>query len=116
MELRELQNGEVVLYDGRFNYWAIDGTPYGCSPDVMVRAKRVGHVAPKSVFAWQEDPGLYGPFYVKAVMGGGLVPSFTAGGSVVFLRMWAVEHNVVIRLVSCHSDRNVARTGVDWEA
>ena len=111
--LRSPDTNQVFFTDSHHLY-AIDGTPYSLdrASDWPSATKELDE--PFTLFDWQASPGDYGPHYVVARLTdqrSGL--SFTAGGSVVYIRAWAHENWHKVTLLVCYADRNEARAQAD---
>jgi len=111
--VRNPNTNAVMLIDGCYAY-TIDGTPYSIDrtanwPDVTKPNSE------PALFDWQASPGDYGPHYVEARITDRAGLSFTAGGSVVYIRAWAQENNCHVTLLRCFADRNSARASAEVE-
>jgi len=68
------------------------------------------------LFEWQRDPGHYGPHYAQARLLDNVAGRhWTAGGSFVYIKTWAEEHDHTITPLALFDDRNLAREHVDVE-
>lgn len=106
---------KVYLTDARREtLYRFDGTPLGgrdCAGWPTVHTQDV-----PCLFEWQRDPGLYGPHYATYRIMVDRENTFTAGGSILFIRSWLEEHAHWGSIsISIYTDRNAARAAAEVE-
>ena len=119
MQLRENpKTSEVFLWDGPTStMYAIDGSPYGILDERIETWERLDVESRpiRCLQDWRDNPGYYSPaFYVQARLTKD-GKSFTAGGSILYVKSYAGDHDYEVTLTGCFSDRNRARAGIQVE-
>ena len=113
------QSREVFAYArNEDTITGVDGDVYGITASEAAGWENVTTCWLESTVDWLQNPGLYGPPYVRAeitVARGRDSHVFTAGGNIVTIIGWCRTYGATHRLMDCWTTRDEARRSAEVE-